>query len=319
MRPRLAAALLCFAGHAALAQSASCPAHSAAYRVEQSPTLTVIHCRCDSGYYISGGACVLPPPPPPGLSCAVARARVAADLAEFAKERKLALENAVQLEEWQKLGKEGRNGLMMAGIKFAVGTYAAQEIVAGKHLDDLEEATNALENNAYSLQKLNQVKAELTAEGIPLDKLIPRLAAQRALDASDSWSLSKGAMHDAFAAAAKTDAQLANELNTPQFRDSLIAPSDDEDTKEHIGDVLSTIFGELVSMRDMAGDYVDITVPAVNAGSFIVDSAYAGLQLWYASHGAAQANQTDTQLARAVGLMRAKYGRDLTDEQTCTP
>ncbi|GLR66881.1 hypothetical protein GCM10010909_15610 [Acidocella aquatica] len=318
----MAAALLVLGGacNGAFAQSATCPAHSSSYLVEDSGATTVIHCRCDPGYHIGAGACVPTPlPVAPRLSCTVAKARVAADLEQFAKQRELAVENQVQFNEWKDLGKDGRNNLMIAGLKLAVGTYAAQEIVAGKDLDALEEDTKTLENSVTSMQKLKQAKAELAAEGIPLNALVPRLAAKRALEASDSWELSKGAMNDAFRAAAGTNAQLATELNDPQFRNALLGPPEETTTYDHAANALNATVGVLTGMKNIFGHYTDITGPTVLVTSFVIDAAYADLQLWFASRGTAQANHTAGQLARAAGLMQAKYTRDLTDAQSCAP
>jgi len=65
--------------------------------------------------------------------------------------------------------------------------------------------------------------------------------------------------------------------------------------------------------------YEDVTGPAVRVTSFVIDAGYADLQIWLAAGGAAQADETAGQLARAAGLMQAKYRADFEAQKTCTP
>jgi len=315
-------ALLTFGGAGvAHAQDATgCPARAEAYKIEDTPAATIIHCRCTSGYHAENGECVAPPPPSKSrLSCLVAQARIDADLRQIETQRQLAAENQLQFAEWDKMSDDGHKDLLKAGVELAVGSYAAQEVTAGKDIDALEKQANALAKSAYSVNKLKQIKAELEASGIPFNSFVAKLTAKAGLDAKDSWELAKGSMHDGFRAAAGTDAKLASELNDPEFREALLGPPEETTAYEHTANTVNAAVGQLAGMKDFLGDYVAITAPTVRITSFVIDAGYADLEIWFAANGRAQADQTAGQLARAADLIVPKYWHDMDAKENCVP
>jgi hypothetical protein len=307
--------------------TSGCPAHSAAYKIEDTSTATIVHCHCATGYHATNGECVPPPPPPstPRLSCAVAEERVRADLEQIQRQRELAVENQAQFAEWNKIGNDGKQDLLKATLELTAGTYASNlEHVSAemKALQTQEAALSAsvkaanTSARAADLAKLKQLTSELLSQKISFGL---QTTAKTGLDAAESWELAQGTMHDGFSAAASTDAQLAAEMENPSVREDLLGPKDENPLYEHTASVVKAALGELVDSGKLLEHYKAVTGPTVRVASFVIDGAYADLEIWFAANGADQADQTAGQLARAAGVMQAKFRQDMQAKQTCTP
>jgi hypothetical protein len=305
-----------------------CPANAAAYKIVDTPDATIVHCHCTPGYSAAGGECVPPPPPPsvPRPACSVVEERIAADLEQIHHQRDLATENAAQFAEWNAMGKDGRKDFLKASVELAAGTYAADLEDVTKDMGALQAETAAANAGVSTLrfnpqryadlQKLKQLTAQLDAVKINFGLMT---LAKTGLDADESWELAQGAMHDGFAAAAGTNAQLASALEDPSVHEALLGPEDEDPFYEHVANVTKAALGELVDSGKLLEHYKSVTGPSVRVASFVIDGAYADLELWFAASGADTADQTAGQLARAAGIMQAKYRDDIQARQTCVP
>ncbi len=329
MRPVAAAliVLLAAAPYAARAQLTGCPAHAQAVATEQADNTTIVHCQCDPGYHIGGGACVpVPLPAKPRLSCAVARERVAADLEQIGKQRELAAENQAQLAEWNGMGKEGRNNLVKASLVLVAGTYAANVDEVGKDMATVQQDADALAARVGTVKfnpdryaDLQQLKA-VTAELKPLKlSYYTKTAAGAAVDAQTSWEMSKNAMHDTFSGALAVNTQLSAQLTDPNVREALLGPPDDNPLRLHLMDALNQAVDVTAKAVPFLKQYEDVTGPTIRITDFVIDASLADLQIWFSANGAAQGDDTAGALARAAGVMQAKYRQDVDSRKTCVP
>ena len=311
------------AGGVARAQSASCPAHAAAYKTEETADATIIHCRCVAGYHASGGACVLDAPAP--LSCTVAQARIDADLREIQEQRDLAAKNQAQLADAHGLGTKGLTDLLKAAAQFSADRYGQNANEVNQQVDKLEqqaeiyaEGVNTLKYNPdryLDLQLLKRTSAELrTVKFTQAKKII-------ASEGPASWVLARDTMNNGFVTAAAFNGQLATELNDPKFQTALFGEEADTHSIRYdtMANTLKAALSVVADNAKFLADYTEITGPTITYTSFVIDGAYADLELWFAAKSADQADQNAGQLARAAGLMQAKYQRDFQARQTCTP
>jgi hypothetical protein len=281
------------------------------------------------GYHVAGGACVpIPLPAQPRLSCTVAQARIAGDLQQIAQQQKLAAENQVQLAEWSSLGNEGKWDLLKASGKLILGTYAANlEQVQGK-MDKIQEAIKTYDSRLSSLSKVNvqnqvatlnalaKETAELRAIRVPF---VLKSAADATLNADTAWDVSKNAMHDGFRTAAAADQELADKLNDPSVRDTLLGPPDSDPQQELMNTVLSEGSQEVAKSELGAEEYESFSGPTVRVASFILDASLADLKIYLSAQGAEQGDANAGALARAAGMMQTKYRQDYEARKTCVP
>ncbi|WP_298282253.1 hypothetical protein [Acidocella sp.] len=338
-RMLMASALLCgMLGAPAIAAAQAltgCPAHSDAYKIEDTASATIIHCRCVSGFGAQGGQCLPPAPPPsaPKLSCAVAQARIARDLAQIQYQRHLATQNQAQFADARALGGHAAKDMLTAAGELTLSVAAAEDGEETKAIDSLEEQTTQLEAQIPNITDKDELQTAMSN----LQQLNDRLSNVQAnadlkelvrngMDARESWALGRNALHDGFTAAASVNDKIAQQLENPQFRQIVLneepgAEKEDENSTlwEHTADVLNSVVSETADNAKFLSHYSAITGPTITWTSFTIDAAYADLELWFAAQSADQADQNAGQLARAAGVMQDTFKHDMQARQTCTP
>jgi hypothetical protein len=309
-----------------------CPAHSIAYKIEDTPSATIIHCHCAPGYGAAGGQCQPPPPPPsvPRLACSVVEARIADDLKQIATQRQLATQNQAQLRDANKLGGKAAKDMLNAAGELTIGVAAAEDERETQSIETLEQQTARLEAAIPDVTDKDTLEAAMTR----LHSLNSQLDAtqtnadfkelvRNGMDARESWQLGRGAINDGFTAAASVNDKVAAQLEDPTFRQIVLGQAPGEEPEdnalyEHTADVVKALVSQTAEHAAFLAHYKSITGPTITWTSFTIDAAYADLELWFAADSADQADQNAGQLARAAGVMQEAFKRDMQARQTCT-
>ncbi|WP_297371991.1 hypothetical protein [Acidocella sp.] len=309
-----------------------CPAHSVAYKIEETASATIVHCHCATGFAAQGGQC-LPPAPPPGaprISCAVAAQRIARDLAQIQHQRELATQNQAQFADARNLGGKAAKDMLTAAGELTIGVAAAEDEHETEAISALTDQTAQLEAQIptisdkdeleTAMSHLRQLDSQLDAvqDNAGFKELV-----RNGMDARESWKLGQGALHDGFTAAASVNDQIAQQLDNPQFRQAVLGeePGETKDDAlwDHSADVLKELVSQTAEHAQFLSHYQAITGPAITWTSFTIDAAYADLELWFAAQSADQADQNAGQLARAAGVLQQTFKTDMQARQTCTP
>jgi hypothetical protein len=305
------------------AQAQACPANSEPYSTEGTPTGTITHCQCISGYVLTNGSCQLQPAATQ-LDCEAVQQQAERDRAAIERLRATNEMNQEELSDWTNMTKRAQKDALWAAVDFAMADYAADAERAATSVSKLQTQVAFLTKKATKSHKqktrlkylveLQQARAALTrARVVHVSKKIVESAAS----ADDAWKVARGTMENEFRVAAKHDSSIRDQLREPGFREAFTGDPNDSPTTEVLETLSDQAIDDISKAALTAGQYEKLAGPTVRAAIFVRDSAYSALESILSTQRVLQAADVAGKLAQASGVMQERYKKSIDALRTC--
>jgi len=307
----------------ARAQAQACPANSEPYSTEDTPTGTITHCQCISGYVLTNGSCQLQPAATQP-DCDAVRQQVATDRAEIDKLQSINESNQEELSSWTSMGMSAKKDFLWSAFEFVAGEYAADAEQAAESVSKLKKQAAYLNKKMIKASKqktrlkyfmeLEQAEAALTPKRAVF---ISKKVVETAANADQAWHVARPEMENEFRVAAKHNAAIWEQLQDPKFRDAFTGDPNDAPAEEVLGSLADQAVDDTAKALVTAERYAKLAGPTVRVGIFVRDAAYEALKVVLSDERVSQQADVAGQLARAASVMQERYKKSIDALRKC--
>jgi hypothetical protein len=223
--------------------------------------------------------------------------------------------NQQELDESTENGRKAMIGGAKAAIVFLAGSYADDLEDVKERVGTLEEkaglyaarATNVAKSPSNRLEYLNKLKA-VTDELRPLQSaLLTKSLAEAATSLDQGWTVSRQTMNNSFRVAAKHNQAMRDLLRDPGFKKAFTGDDIDMPTQEVIAALTDEALAHAATFEEGLKKYSSLTGPTVRIGTFVRDTAYDGLLLYFSGEQVSQRSDIAANLAKAAGILQDRY------------
>jgi len=281
--------------------------HQTGTQEERQGDTIIVHPVCEAD------AAPAPKQAPAPLTCDEAKRRAAVAREVIGQQAHLSEVNQKFLAQWNKMGVDARNNMVLHSIDALTGSVAAGATEESEEFEKLTQEADALRsrmrvpyNPKYYVQKLRVQQIMREMYSVSLFGRVHQ-AAEAYKQGRESWDVLKASMQNAFQTGAENSARLQEILSQDAEDHEALAGDPDEARHELERFLLKQAQAGAVKMAEKFVKYGKWAGPTVRVADFVLNAVIDDYQMGLSTDRVDQANANAGQLAIAAGIAQKKY------------